>query len=174
MRHSDMDAALQAVYDRIPKIPDCDGSCWVSCGPAPMTTRERQRIRERGFRITPANEAVMQEGEYWCEALTGDKRCAVYDVRPLVCRFWGSIDRLKCPFGCVPEGGWLSAEEAAQLVREVDLIGGREGGGLREDTSQYNREVLKMLITMITINGERGEKRRIERSIIPPGFRRSQ
>ena len=168
MRHSDMDAALQAVYDQIPEIPDCQGRCWVSCGPIPMTTRERQRIRQAGFRITPVREAVTQEGDYFCEALTQDKRCAVYELRPLVCRLWGSIARLKCPYGCTPRGGWLSNKEAARLVREVDEIGGREDAAPAE--AAYTRDVLKMLLTMITVDGRRGERRRIENATIPAAF----
>lgn len=168
MRHSEMDAALQAVYDQIPEIPDCDGRCWVSCGAITMTVRERQRIRGAGFRITRAEQAVVSEGTFWCEALK-DKRCAVYEVRPLICRLWGAIERLKCPYGCTPSGGWLSDRRVAELIEEVDRIGGVERG---ISTAGYSLEVVKMLHDMTVEDGKRGEKRRIEQATIPPAFRR--
>jgi hypothetical protein len=139
-----------------------------------MTTRERQRIRQTGYRIKPVREAVTQEGEYWCEALTDKKLCAVYELRPLVCRLWGAIERLKCPFGCIPKGGWLSDKEAYRLVEEADRIGGREGMSKEDWAAVYGPEVLKMLIQMTVIDGARGEKRRIESAIIPPAFRKRQ
>lgn len=30
---SEMDAQLAELYAQIPRIPDCDGRCWTSCGP---------------------------------------------------------------------------------------------------------------------------------------------
>lgn len=118
------DAALQAVYDQIPAIPDCTGQCWISCGPIDMTSRERQRIRARGYRISQPDKAAMSADTFWCEALTGDKRCAVYEMRPFVCRIWGAVEDMKCPFGCVPEGGWLSSERGWELMAAVREIGG--------------------------------------------------
>jgi hypothetical protein len=121
---SQVDAALQALYDRVPAIPDCDGRCWISCGPTDRSQREDQRIREAGYRITPVDEALRRADTYWCEALTGDKRCAVYEMRPMVCRLWGAVEGMPCPYGCVPEGGWLSDQEGNELLAESMRIGG--------------------------------------------------
>jgi len=56
-RRSDIDAKLQAIYDQVPAIPGCKGHCWLSCGPVPMSDRERQRLRERGYKVTPHGPA---------------------------------------------------------------------------------------------------------------------
>lgn len=123
-RRSDIDAALQELYDQIPAIPDCTGQCWVSCGPIDMTARERQRIRAAGYKITPPDEARMLAETFWCEALTEDHRCAVYNIRPLMCRAWGAVEGMKCPYGCVPEGGWMRDEDFWQLLDEARQVAG--------------------------------------------------
>jgi Fe-S-cluster containining protein len=86
LTRSQMDAQLAGLYARIPRIPDCDGRCWTSCGPVGMSDRERQRIRAAGVRITPYDKAMANAERFWCEALTGGKRCAVYELRPLIVR----------------------------------------------------------------------------------------
>jgi hypothetical protein len=127
LTRSQMDAELQKLYDQIPAIPDCDGRCWTSCGPIGMSDRERQRIRQAGVRITPYEKAMASPERFWCDALTSEKRCLVYSVRPLICRIWGAVEGMPCVYGCVPEGGWLSDAEGFRLVAESLRIGG--GGG---------------------------------------------
>ena len=124
MKRSDKDAALDELNSHVPRMKGCDGRCWISCGPVDMSDRERARIREAGYKITPAAEAVLKVETYWCEALTEDHRCAVYERRPLICRIWGAAEELKCPYGCVPEGGFLSNAEVDGLLTEAERIGG--------------------------------------------------
>ena len=121
---SQVDAALQALYDRVPAIPDCDGRCWISCGPTDRSQREDRRIREAGYRITPVDEALKRNDTYWCEALHAGKTCSVYNLRPMVCRLWGAVEGMPCPYGCVPEGGFLSDQEGNELLAESMRIGG--------------------------------------------------
>lgn len=123
-----MDAGLQKLYDQIPAIPDCNGQCWMSCGPIDMSDRERQRIRQAGYKITPMDQARDQADTYWCEALTGDKRCAVYELRPLICRMWGVMESLRCPYGCIPEGGWLPDAVGYRLITDAWRAGGGRPG----------------------------------------------
>jgi|ERR1700677_137878 len=122
LTRSERDAGLQALYDQVPAIPDCDGSCWTTCGPIEMSDRERQRIREAGLRITPYREALATGGKFTCDALSSGKECAVY--RPLICRLWGASEGLRCVYGCVPEGGWLPDAEMFRLLAEAARVGG--------------------------------------------------
>jgi hypothetical protein len=124
VRRSQQDAALEELYKQIPKMMGCDGRCWISCGPVAMSARELARIKERGYKIMPHHQAVMRAEVHWCEALTEDHRCAVYESRPLICRLWGTVETMKCPYGCVPEGGWVSDAEAVDLIAEAETIGG--------------------------------------------------
>lgn len=43
--------------------------------------------------------------------------CEIYEHRPIICRLFGTIDRLKCPRGCRPEV-LLTEEEAAAIMEE--------------------------------------------------------
>lgn len=124
MRNSDKDAALQEVYDQIPPMASCKGHCWNSCGPIPMSGRERQRIREAGYRITLEDVARKHDGTFWCDALTSEGRCGVYAIRPAVCRLWGTTPALRCPWGCEPEGGWVDDIEGLALIAESIEAGG--------------------------------------------------
>ncbi|HMG64791.1 MAG TPA: YkgJ family cysteine cluster protein [Streptosporangiaceae bacterium] len=123
------DARLDDLYARVPAMPGCDGRCHLSCGPVEMSPRERGRIREAGITITPAAEAVALLPAFTCDALTPDNRCAVYGRRPMICRLWGAVEAMRCPFGCEPEGGYLTAAEGAELLRESLAAGGAEVPG---------------------------------------------
>jgi hypothetical protein len=63
----------------------------------------------KGIHLPPVAEAVasyLMDGDYTCPALK-DGRCSVYDVRPTLCRLWGVVEDMPCPWGCVPDGGRL-------------------------------------------------------------------
>ena len=174
LTRSQMDAELQKLYDRIPEIPDCDGRCWTSCGPIGMSDRENQRIRRAGRRITPYQEALKLADTYYCEALTGDKRCAVYEMRPLVCRLWGAVEGLPCVYGCRPEGGYLSDAEGYWLISESRRIGGGEVGApmsVKEISDVMAREHIQAELNRINRRGQRGERLRMTEAV-PAAFRR--
>lgn len=115
---------MQAVYDQVPAMADCKGNCWISCGPASMTPWERKRLADAGHRITPDEIARKAPYDFWCEALGPDGRCLAYEKRPLICRIWGTVEWLPCPWGCRPEGGWLPDETAFRLMLEAVELGG--------------------------------------------------
>lgn len=121
---SDRAARMQAIYDQVPAIPGCLGNCWISCGPASMTPWERRRLAVAGHPVTPDEEARKKPHDFWCEALGPDGRCMAYDLRPLICRLWGAVDWLPCPWGCRPEGGWLPNATAFRLLLEATALGG--------------------------------------------------
>lgn len=168
-RRSDIDAQLVDLYSQVPEIPDCDGSCWISCGPIEMSDRERQRLREAGYRITPGEQARLQADTYWCEALTSEKRCAVYELRPLVCRLWGATEGMKCPRGCVPAGGFITDEEGWQLLADADRTGGNRLP-LHRDVSQIPPAARAMMDRAMEA-GRGGVALRAQHAL-PPGLRR--
>lgn len=103
---------LEAVYARIPKV-SCTGACVACCGPVVMTPLEASRTEH-------PNDMVALR----CPKLSPLGTCTVYDRRPVVCRLYGTTPRLACDFGCVPER-WLSDREVAEIVAEVEEIGGK-------------------------------------------------
>lgn len=174
LTRSQMDAELAALYDQIPQIPDCDGRCWTSCGPIGLADRERQRIRQAGVRITPYEVAMQNVDRFWCDALTGDRRCAVYELRPMVCRLWGAVEGMQCPHGCVPEGGrWLSDDDGLRLVAESLRIGGghRMDGAAGVD-EELAKDHVRAEINRIRARGRAGELDRAA-EVIPAAFRRT-
>lgn len=106
------------LYAKLPTL-ECRGLCHESCGAVPMTAFEWTRIVARLGGV-PQPNLRDADGVPWCPMLTNRRTCGVYDIRPLLCRLWGLIDRpgMRCPHGCVPSF-WLSDEEAAALMREI-------------------------------------------------------
>jgi hypothetical protein len=134
-RRSVVDARLDELYAEVPGIPDCDGSCWVTCGPVHMSQREHQRIREAGVSITDwlKRSELPAPGTYTCEALTSDRRCGVYDVRPMPCRLMCVMESWRCARGCVPEGGFMSDRDGVELLAESYMTGGGPTPGMTLD-----------------------------------------
>lgn len=110
---SDSTDALDRLYAELPTI-ECQRLCQEACGPIGMTRIEHRRL-ERG------------RGELACVGLECpllvDGACSAYDIRPLICRVFGLSEGLKCPHGCVPSR-WLTDEEAFELFRRANAIGG--------------------------------------------------
>jgi hypothetical protein len=113
---ADRYAQLDALYAELPRL-ECRGKCQESCGPIDMSLAERQRIRERGVEIPPLSSP--------CPALTFMGTCGVFEVRPVICRLWGVVEAMACPWGCAPEGGWLDDATALELIARSQQIGGR-------------------------------------------------
>ena len=171
-RHSDTDAELAAFYALVPAMKDCRGLCWISCGPADMSGRERQRIRGRGIRIT-SSDTARQEPAFFCEALTGEGRCAVYDIRPMACRLWGATKDMPCPYGCQPER-WLSEGEGFELTMRALAAGGStvSPGDAERMIGDYraNRGGARALWGRLSATGRAGVGRRAAEhgQVLPP------
>ncbi len=53
-----------------------------------------------------------------------DRRCSIYDARPLICRHFG-IEEGLCPHGCEVDGGPLSFEGGEAFIQELFNIDGK-------------------------------------------------
>ena len=122
--------SIMALYRRVMSL-ECKGLCWESCGPVDASNIERERIaaytkthripfvdlsRERSLRVLlEALNGKANVEELFCPYLV-DHRCSIHSVRPMVCRLWGSIERLPCPHGCEPKGGLLTSQEGYRLM----------------------------------------------------------
>lgn len=132
---------LEAVYAKLPKLA-CQGRCQECCGPIGMSPVEHQRMAERG-RPIPGVIAKGQPDYVFsphlrCPQLAGNGRCTVYAIRPMLCRIWGMVESMRCPFGCVPEGGFLPEDQCQLLMREA-----MEAGGVPMPPEEFVRERLK-------------------------------
>lgn len=122
---------LDDLYARLPVL-NCKGKCQASCGPIVMSQVEAERIKAmRPDFITRDMEMRLPSGEsvgigaisecLTCPLLTSDGKCSVYPIRPLICRMWGSVQAMRCPYGCTPRR-WVSPRESAKMFRDVERI----------------------------------------------------
>jgi Uncharacterised protein family (UPF0153). len=109
---------LDALTAQLPKI-NCQKKCQECCGPVLMSKLEWERIIEAMGFTPEAREDLTCP--MLCES-TG--LCRAYAIRPVICRLWGLVEKMKCPFGCVPER-WLTDAESSVLLKAArDLCSG--------------------------------------------------
>lgn len=96
---------LEELYSRIPKL-DCKKGCSDCCGPVVWSRLEWERIPdEQKKNATSIN----------CPYIQPSGRCEIYEKRPLVCRLFGVVVRMRCPYR-EPEK-MLSKEEEADVLK---------------------------------------------------------
>lgn len=132
-----IDDRLEALYASLPAL-ECLGLCIESCGTITMGLHEQRRVERQTGEPLRTMDRIVDNCPY-----LEDRRCSVYEVRPLVCRLWGLVDspELRCEYGCTPER-WLTRDEALALMRRsLAISGGKEvttlAGGLDDAERQY-------------------------------------
>lgn len=101
---------LDALYAELPTL-QCQQKCQESCGPVFMSRLEWERICSR------LGEERQGTADLRCPMLK-DGGCEVYSTRPAICRLWGLVEKMRCPWGCVPER-FLTDEEAHAWLERV-------------------------------------------------------
>jgi hypothetical protein len=108
-------------YSRIPKL-NCQRKCQEACGPIGMTPLEWRRMGSPLPVIARDDSSVfiLNPDTLSCPVLSQETGlCRSYEQRPVICRLWGVVRSMACPFGCEPER-WLTDEEASRLMRDVE------------------------------------------------------
>lgn len=115
-------AKFQALADLYAELPvmECQGLCADSCFSLEQTRLERAYVRHG----TGVELGLVQVPPSACPALGLLNRCTVREFRPLVCRLWGMTAGMRCQYGCVPVGGFLSAAQAYEFVARVTELDG--------------------------------------------------
>ena len=126
---------LKEIYDSLPKL-DCKQKCQDSCSYVWASKFELQLIKKilreqkkeyKPFKTLKTATYLKHKREGTlanlvhncrCPYLNEKGLCSIYKFRPLICRLWGLTERMKCPFGCVPER-WLSEEEFRKIMIEL-------------------------------------------------------
>jgi Fe-S-cluster containining protein len=125
---------IEKLYADLPAI-NCKRLCQDCCGPISMTDFEVARIagrvpsfpstgRKMPVRLASGQVVIAQGFVTDCEKcplLAEDGSCSVYPIRPLICRLWGLVQSMRCPFGCTPER-WVSPRESFKLLSRADQI----------------------------------------------------
>lgn len=81
---------IKKIRKQIPSF-DCIPGCTDCCGPVPFSQTEWDRIDNK----------LKGESLNCPYSLNGS--CDIYDDRPIICRLFGTVDKLKCPHGCKPK-----------------------------------------------------------------------
>jgi Fe-S-cluster containining protein len=104
---------LEAIYAQVPEL-ECKRLCSHICktGPIRIGRLELERIVNR-LGYEPHGDLTTGV----CPLLK-DGLCTIHDIRPLICRLWGTTRKMKCKFGCKPEK-WLSSAKVKRLLDEV-------------------------------------------------------
>src|ERR1035438_9631703 len=105
-----MSDSIALVYISLPAIR-CQGKCQASCGPIMYSDAEASRVERLTGKRLPDVFVVIEPKDLTCPLLDPAGHCSIYAHRPLICRLWGLVERMRCPWGCVPDR-WLSDNEA--------------------------------------------------------------
>jgi hypothetical protein len=76
----------------------CVPGCTDCCGPVPASEWELKRLP----RLDPATRAACYTADGLSCPHQGPLGCMVYEERPLVCRLFGTVEKLPCPHGRRP------------------------------------------------------------------------
>lgn len=110
---------LDKIYKKLPKL-NCKGKCTDACSLIRVGKYERERITKMlgndPFIPTDGFLEVIQKPQCeWACKLLKDGKCTIYSLRPLICRLFGLVKKMQCPFGCMPEK-WLTDKEASEFL----------------------------------------------------------
>lgn len=128
--------ALTRIRELYALVPDvgCRGLCTAFCVPIHMSTAEAATVDAAAPNAHRA-DGCSPLGAPRCPQLAADGRCSVYDDRPMICRLWGASTHMRCPHGCEPRAGYLSAQECLELMLLTLELGGTDlldPGGLAD------------------------------------------
>lgn len=122
-------AKIDALLSGLPSF-QCKEGCYDCCGPVQLSRLEYTRCVQASGRTAKEVRQQMQsnlkQGIYECPLLDPKtKKCAVYTVRPAICRLFGVVKgELLCPHGYAPESAaLLSDEQAREILLEVEELG---------------------------------------------------
>lgn len=128
---------LPAIYAEIPVI-HCQGKCQsYCCSVGDMVTpfekdlilaRTGKELNGLPFRFVQDEESKTivrlwdqgRDKDFRCNFLGADGKCGAYEVRPIICRLWGTTEDLPCPHGCHVEKV-LTKEEGRELIGTIRL-----------------------------------------------------
>jgi uncharacterized protein len=108
---------LTMVYAAVPSV-NCAGKCQRACGPISASPNEREAFELATGKLFPDALAVLSSKNCTCPLLDAVGRCSVYRSRPLICRLYGAVEGMKCPWGCRP-AKYLTDDEASGLLRQL-------------------------------------------------------
>lgn len=121
----------QDIIKELNKPFECKKNCGKCCGIVPFTKAEKDALplelqEKYAWEVLKSSFIPLQKdglsGEtiskaiekFDCVFLTEDKKCSIYDKRPLICKAFGKVktQRLICPEGC----------KTSNTIKEKDFL----------------------------------------------------
>lgn len=104
---------LEELYAKIPRVSSRRGCsrCSDCCGPVIWSRIEWERIPEERRK----NQTTIN-----CPYIGRDHRCEIYDIRPLACRLFGVVQKMRCPYG--GQDTFLTQGEEDAILKEYQEI----------------------------------------------------
>ena len=119
-------SSIREIFERnCSKIPEfyCKEGCGECCGVHYWSTMEWKIItaflKEHGRKQQYAREILDM-----CPYLDERKRCTIYEVRPAICRLYGVVQAMQCPYRKAQQ--YLSDDEATSVLRACGVLGTSE------------------------------------------------
>lgn len=106
-----LDQKYKELYAEIPKMK-CN-NCHECCGLVPFSDWELSQI-DKPKPYTDINCPYL--------SILG---CTIYENRPFMCRLFGTVEDLQCPYGCKPDK-MLSAEKGLELTFKYQELMGED------------------------------------------------
>lgn len=106
--------------DVIPSF-GCRLGCADCCGLVVWTYREHQALRAY-LKERERKEAKPNPAEPLTCPYVESGQCSVYEVRPLLCRLYGTVAGMQCPHGCRPACLLDAATEEALMLEYIAEI----------------------------------------------------
>lgn len=128
MTNAEKLARIDAILSAVPTFK-CKEGCSDCCGPVQLSRLEYHRCVKASGRTAADVRRQMEKNfnqkTYQCPLLNRKThQCSVYEVRPAICRVFGTTKSLSCPHGYAPdESQMLSDEKAREILVLVEELG---------------------------------------------------
>ena len=100
---------IEQLRKQIPSF-DCIPGCTDCCGPIPWSACEWEEV--------PVKRKPDGVG---CPYITRHG-CKIYEYRPILCRLFGTVERMKCPHGCRPLAMISQVQELDMMDKYIRLL----------------------------------------------------
>jgi Fe-S-cluster containining protein len=128
MSNAERLAQIDALLATIPSFK-CKPGCADCCGPIHYSRLEFYRcVKASGHSLQEIREQIkknVSRNDHRCPFLNRKtNQCSVYEVRPAICRVFGTTGELRCPHGYAPQAGqMLSEERSREILAQVKELG---------------------------------------------------
>lgn len=140
--------ALRDLWAEVPTV-HCQRECWAYCGAITVGGLERAAIA-RALGHPPPDP--LWNAQHRCRLLTPEGLCSVYEARPIICRLWGAVEGLRCPWGCRVEPGVLGDDATLELIKRLTVLSG-------DDLAHVQRTWLAALRSSLETSSTRAVER---------------